>query len=722
MGVGPSVHELARKGNDWKLSKRLQSGADANKPSPRSPVHRRPLHVAVRAGRLTTVSVLLSHGARVDATDDTGDTALHYAARTGDVQMADLLLQHGADHTIRNQEGCMPIHIAISCQNEAMQERLRSHALEVPVEFRYYNRNCWFDFEPGAANVLGFELGEGVNFTTLVVDDSRYIIDFVQQVQINAASLYTRSIAWKAGPDGAWRYPPQPYQGMHIGAEDPRYIAHYGLTAEPRNVVETHFEARNAASESVLFADQRQSATVREWRASPSVDLDSFDRDCDSGELRYAMVVSDKTDPLVVRRFGAHPSMFSLVEDGDEYYEVAGRFLRGMDKCSSSSAMQTPVRSTPGRRTPGSRPLSFSATPGRRALSIEGTPGRMTPSTPGWTTPSTTPGRMTPSTPLGKHVTVTAVHRVTVPKPRVNAFELYKADRMEARGDANVRWAWHGAPLGSLEKIILTGFSLQNKARNGNFYGCGIYLAPEKYAYRSAEYSAPDHTGEKHMLLCKVVLGSMEMVPFESTQFEPSGPQFDTGVDNLRDPSSYIVWGMNMNTFILPQYVVSFRGVGNSSSGGTFDSCVRDGERPGPNPESPGGNPERGVRDAGEGVGNAPSGGTFDSCVGDGDCPGRNPEIPGRNPERGVRDAGEGVGNAPSGGAIDSCVRDGERPGHNTESPGRNPESPLRNPERGVRNPVEWAMVHLEAPSILGMLTNGTGGKEEFRDCTTNCA
>lgn len=71
--------------------------------------------------------------------------------------------------------------------------------------------------------------------------------------------------------------------------------------------------------------------------------------------------------------------------------------------------------------------------------------------------------------------------------------------------------------------------------------------------------STIDGCGLRHLLLCRVILGKMELVHPDTEQSHPSSEEFDSGVDNLLSPKRYIIWSTHMNTHILPEYVISFR-------------------------------------------------------------------------------------------------------------------------------------------------------------------
>ena len=79
------------------------------------------------------------------------------------------------------------------------------------------------------------------------------------------------------------------------------------------------------------------------------------------------------------------------------------------------------------------------------------------------------------------------------------------------------------------------------------------------YIFTSALSSDVDEDGLKHILLCRVIMGNMEVVCPGSSQFHPSSQNFDSGVDNLLAPRRYIVWSANMNSHIFPTFVISFK-------------------------------------------------------------------------------------------------------------------------------------------------------------------
>lgn len=82
-----------------------------------------------------------------------------------------------------------------------------------------------------------------------------------------------------------------------------------------------------------------------------------------------------------------------------------------------------------------------------------------------------------------------------------------------------------------------------------------------------------DENGMQHILLCRVIMGNMEVIHPESKQFHPSNENYDSGVDDLQNPKHYVIWDTDMNTRIYPEYVVSFK-VSSKVKGNSYSAPV----------------------------------------------------------------------------------------------------------------------------------------------------
>ena len=89
-----------------------------------------PLHMAVLCNHPETVKVLLANGAKVNAADDLGLTALHYAAGAPfeDPTVTDLLLAAGADRTAKDKKGRTPRDLATELKHPAVAATLAKTA------------------------------------------------------------------------------------------------------------------------------------------------------------------------------------------------------------------------------------------------------------------------------------------------------------------------------------------------------------------------------------------------------------------------------------------------------------------------------------------------------------------------------------------------------------------------------------------------------------------
>ncbi|CAI5533965.1 unnamed protein product [Closterium sp. Naga37s-1] len=596
---GSSIDGVAVKGDTAKLQKLLRKGADVNARA-REPVlvGRRPLHAAVAAGNEAMVEALLAAGADVDGKDDVsntlscnamqlhshppclpipfrlvghflpptnahpsvstcvislqfGRTPLHYLAASPSPRLGILshLLNAGTDYAIRDRGGSMPIHVAMAGGLVAVQEALTAFALEHSAEFAFYESGQWRPFDADASRLLGFELAEGVGFAALATaTGAHYIVDFQQQLQFNVSSFFCKSISWRVLPSGRWNRPSSPHQGLHPGSQDPRLMYRYdqqlrSLAQSGVDICPVYFSLTGLPPHPLLSQPAPSAQFVSRLSSSPRHDGehgDGGDGDEDDGgdgdaqrpasssagvaaaaaALPAALYMSDDLSsdvpdsepntPLARRQPGQRaadsdddelPRLQVLRSGTDEYDEIVARFVAGMlrdrNDRPNSSFRQNSVSGGVVEQEDGMRP-----------------------------------------------VTVSSVQQVLLPASRTQAFEEAVRELKGARGgDGNVRLAWHGAPRMAVDRIVSSGFSLSSSAaaRNGRLYGDGVYLAPEKRAYTSAEFAVADSEGRKHMLLCRVALGSMEAIPFGSSQQRPSSLWFDTGADNVNDPSRYVV-------------------------------------------------------------------------------------------------------------------------------------------------------------------------------------
>ncbi|KAK1433819.1 hypothetical protein QVD17_10736 [Tagetes erecta] len=146
-----------------------------------------------------------------------------------------------------------------------------------------------------------------------------------------------------------------------------------------------------------------------------------------------------------------------------------------------------------------------------------------------------------------------------IAQARISSFQIFvKAVEKKNGGDANIKYAWFGASKDEIDNIVLHGFSYDNIRKNG-FIDHGIVVSADHSPLESVESAIADEDGIKHIMLCRVLLGKTELVNRGSTQSHPSSDNFQSGVDDLVSPKKYIVWSSQMNTHILPEFVISFK-------------------------------------------------------------------------------------------------------------------------------------------------------------------
>ncbi|XP_057478596.1 inactive poly [ADP-ribose] polymerase RCD1-like isoform X3 [Actinidia eriantha] len=144
-------------------------------------------------------------------------------------------------------------------------------------------------------------------------------------------------------------------------------------------------------------------------------------------------------------------------------------------------------------------------------------------------------------------------------KARLELFTKQVEITKKCRGDANIRYGWLPSSKGAISSIMMYGLGHCGTPETKSTYGIGVHLSPTNCAINSAIYCDVDENGVRHMVFCRVIMGSMELVHAGSEQSHPSSESFDSGVDDLQNPQNYIVWNVNKDTHIYPEYAVSFK-------------------------------------------------------------------------------------------------------------------------------------------------------------------
>jgi hypothetical protein len=124
------------------------------------------------------------------------------------------------------------------------------------------------------------------------------------------------------------------------------------------------------------------------------------------------------------------------------------------------------------------------------------------------------------------------------------------------RGNANVRYAWLPCSRGSMEEMMMRGALEIAKPQQVHTLGLGTCLAPANCSNSCASYSDFHENGIIRMMLCRVIMGNVEVVLPGSKQFQPSNESFDGGVDDLQNPKHYIIWDANLHKRIYAEYAV----------------------------------------------------------------------------------------------------------------------------------------------------------------------
>lgn len=141
-------------------------------------------------------------------------------------------------------------------------------------------------------------------------------------------------------------------------------------------------------------------------------------------------------------------------------------------------------------------------------------------------------------------------------RSRYSLFQKEVQVTKNQRGNANERYAWLACTKGTMEEMMMNGALEIAKPLQGPMYGVGAHLAPANSSNICVGLSDIDENGIIRMMLCRVIMGNVEVVFPGSNQCQPTSESFDSGVDDLQRPKHYIIWDANVHKHIYAEYAV----------------------------------------------------------------------------------------------------------------------------------------------------------------------
>jgi Poly(ADP-ribose) polymerase catalytic domain len=131
----------------------------------------------------------------------------------------------------------------------------------------------------------------------------------------------------------------------------------------------------------------------------------------------------------------------------------------------------------------------------------------------------------------------------------------YRVNNRDMSAEAHERrWLFHGGPPKVIPTIAKHGLNRSYARRT--HYGRGVYFARD--ASYSIPYSRPDASGVQYMFMCRVAVGDWPegMSGFKTPKSKPDCELFDSTVDNIRDPSIFVIY---QDAQAYPEYLVAFK-------------------------------------------------------------------------------------------------------------------------------------------------------------------
>lgn len=437
----------------------------------------------------------------------------------------------------------------------------------VPERLMYYWNGGWNDFSVEASESLRKAFSDGMPSIEVVIDESRYLVDFLRMLQIDLRVGCQRSIAW-IDKNGSCFFPKGFFEdniddvdfAPKVEVEiEIRISATEGSQAEKRRV-QGNLEPLSEASDTKRHVPPSSDplfAVAKTEKYELASNLESWK--VTKSDHKSKVLCDDIKAYKLTRKASVEvPAPTNELERGSSHKGNVPAAL------PSKSSKDSKDEEATGSAVNSSQGLESKQCSSLEASEFESLGDRLIKLEDGNEEYAAVQNRfLSGFSKSAVATTVTGIYRNThtsaMGQVRLQAFRRQVEITRRSRGNANVRTAWHGTSSKCAAAIILHGFSLSKTHDNGPSYGVGVYLAPEGRSHLSAAFSDIDKNGEQHMVLCRVILGNVERVPLGSHQFHPSCEKFDSGVDDLTNPKCYIIWSTHMNMHILPEYIVSFK-------------------------------------------------------------------------------------------------------------------------------------------------------------------
>lgn len=154
-----------------------------------------PLLFAANTGDVALLMLLMDARADVQASCNTGNTALHLAARSGDVDVANLLLSKGAHVEAQNSQGWTPLHWSAIAGQQAVAAMLIDVGADVTAQDGGGRSSLMWAARHGHTGIVSALLAKGIDLS--VVDaDGRTVLRHAEDFEKTRGMLLSQSKGW----------------------------------------------------------------------------------------------------------------------------------------------------------------------------------------------------------------------------------------------------------------------------------------------------------------------------------------------------------------------------------------------------------------------------------------------------------------------------------------------------------------------------------------------